>query len=676
MKSLHFTLVWTPACAGLSLLTPDHLRKYLTVLLVAVILIYSAIAKAALYGIVSEGTDVGQLVTIDPATGNTALVGDTGLTQPFGLAYNPSTGLLYTINNIVVGMDQVYSIDTETGAAMALSSPALVSDPLALAYSARDDYFYTSEPEFDSGSKIVRLDSLTGTRVGLVVGFVSRPNLQALAVRDSDYALFGAGGSAPGESIFRIPILGGAPGRDIETDIHPTGRVINALSFSADDTLYASDGDNLVTIDPADGSVTTIGPFLGADGTVGGLAFVPDSDGAADVWIKDCRDDMGNPISHPAPCAEYWTSTDIWIDNDDNWEIDAPLVGVDNHVKAFVRNRGGSIARDVEVAFYYRDNATGLIFPDGANLIGMDTVTVSPDTTAVASVIWEDLPPPPDTGGHWCIGVVLNHPEDSVSSPTVQPWEDNNIGIANLWFIAARAGHSMPLPFYAGSGGQPGFGLTPWPREFRLDVIDRLPEGWAWGMEGINAGENFTLKLGEQRKTVLTVIPSDVAVAHSGGYVEVQQVDLDTGRIVGGVRYDLYEDHRPPARVEKVTGILSNGKALLSWQPVISEAETGLRERVAYYQVFRDGKALTKVVRDTDPHQPGIQWADSETPEQTAVYTIQAVDEGGNAAALSDEIIVVVPEQRGLFNWLTLILLILLGVVIYFLVKQYDKNRA
>jgi hypothetical protein len=331
-----------------------------------------------------------------------------------------------------------------------------------------------------------------------------------------------------------------------------------------------------------------------------------------------------------------------------------------------VRNRQTGTAQNVSVKFYYRDNTTGLVFPDGANFIGEATVTVPPNGVALASVLWSNLPSPPSTGGHWCIGVVLNHPNDPAITPAVIPPDDNNVGIANIWFIAGRAGEHVALSFKAGTGGKGGFGLRPWPRDFTLQVDDRLPAGWTWTLTGVQANQPFSMRLGEEREVQLQVSPPANAAPHSGGTLAVRQVDVATGRVFGGVQYNLYEDHHPPEAVGLLHVSLVDGSAVLSWDAVTREAETNLAERVAYYDVLRDGNPVARVVRDADPSQPGIQWTDPHPVSGTAIYTLRAVDEGGNISTLSPAATVTFKPFK-LFHWLTWLLLILILILLILL---------
>lgn len=638
-------------------------RMWVLPFVVAVICVLSLEGQQpTLYGVISQNPNQGFLITVNTTTGAATLIGNTGLTMPSGLTFDTKTGTLLAIDGY--GGGRVSAIDVNSGVATPLQAPGTVPLPGDVAYRFVDDRLYTCMPGVNTCT-LYQLDPATGANLG-DVGVINKGPIGGLAVRPSDGVLFGSGfGNMTQNWFFTISTTPGPP--PLETNVGQTSQMITALAFHPNGTLYASDATHLLTINPATGVATQIGSFGTNIGFVAGLAFatVPVA-GPVDVWIKDCAADDGTVPSAPQHCPEWYKSTDIWIDNNDDMIIDSPVVGADNTLKAVVRNRQSGTAQNVSVKFYYRDNTTGLVFPDGASFIGQTSVTVPPNGIAVASVVWHNLPAPPATGGHWCIGVVLDHPNDPSIVPAVIPPNDNNVGIANIWFIASRAGEQVVLSFGAGSGGKGGFGLEPWPRDFVLKVDDRLPHGWTWTFEGIQADQPFSLKRGEERPVRLQIRPPTDAAAHSGGSFAVRQVDVTTGRVFGGVHFDLYEDHRPPEAVRALGVNLVDGKAVLTWDPVLQEAETGLPERVAYYEVLRGGAAVAKVVRDADPYRPGIQWIDPRPVRGSVKYTVRVVDEGGNVSTLSP--VAAVTPSFELLNWLTWLLLILIALLLFIVV--------
>ncbi len=530
----------------------------------------------------------------------------------------------------------------------------------AMTYRYVDDLLYQME-SYPSSSFISRWDA-SGNWIddlGFLEGITA---IQGLAVQPSDGTLYGAGFNSFNENfLFIIPTTDAVSTLITVMEVGPTSRNILALSFLPDGTLMGSDGANLLQINPSTGYVSTIGPFGFSD--ILGIAAASDLTSASpDVWLKDCLADIGDVPSVPEPpCQVAFKSPDIWIDNNQDMILDEPVYGEINKLKARIRNRGNGVAENVSVKFYYRNNSTGLHFPEGAIDIGEDIVTVPPNGQALASVDW-DIPVPPTEGGHWCIGVVLDHADDPIPIPAPSTKDHNNIAMANIWHLVARAGEEEYMSFVLGTGGSGGWGLTPWPRDFILEVDVNLPVGWNWELENITADDTITLKLGEEREVKLKVHAPDNAASHSGGSIELRQVDIATQQVVGGLSYNLYEDHFPPEPVQEPNASIEDGYVLLSWEEVRKESETGLRERISYYEILRDRKVVAKAVVDQDPTKPGYQWKDSTRLYGSADYSIRAVDLGGNVSEVSQEVKITTPFK--LFNWLTWLLLILLIILL------------
>lgn len=642
-----------------------------SVFIMMVIIVPCMAEDPVLYGIVRYGDiiDAGYLISIDLSTGDATPIDRTTVSWPGGLAYSRNTGILYAVDALG---GQVSIINPNDGSTTDLPFSTGIFGPEALAHRYVDNLLYTTST--DPIPNLYKIDAASGVNLE-VVGSVGAGGVDGLSVRPSDGVLFGAGTDGVDEILFTLSIEPG-PFPTIRNYIGDTGRVVRALAFHPDGTLYATDGEFLFTLDPATGGVIEeIGAF-GADiGHVTGLAVAtPYTPGPVDVWIKDCSDDDGTVPSSDL-CPQWWTSTDIWIDNDNDMEIDAPVVGEDNILKALVRNRESGTTSDVGVKFYYRDNTTGLTFPDGADFIDEDIVTIPPNGIALASVVWEDLPAPPSTDGHWCIGVVLDHSDDHNILPAVLPPNDNNVGIANLWFIAGRSGEDVTLDFNVGSSSKSGYNLKPWPRDFIIRVIDELPDGWGWTLEGIAADEPITFRLGEIRAVKLKVQVADDAPPHEGGAVKVQQVDVLTGKIVGGVEYNLYEDHMPPEAVQTVKGSVIDNKVELTWQPVLKEFETKLKERVSYYEILRDGKPTAKALRDENRFKTGIQWTDTETACGKSTYAVRVVDEGGNISEASPDVMLTVPCDNSVFNRITLLLTFLILILLVLLIICHRRKK-
>ncbi len=645
-------------------------------LLLTALFVLSVSAESSaqtLYGIVGAGPDSGKLVTINTSTGGTTDVGNIGISpadgSPNGMAYGSNSGLLYVTTYGIGNSGKIFTVDPST-AASAPFGDAFALSSTAIAYRYVDDLLYRLDQS--TASLIISRWDAAGNWVD-DLGFLQDViAIQGLSVRPSDGTLFGAGyNSLNQDALFTIPTTGDPFTVVPVTQVGLTGNNILALAFWPNGVLLGSNGSNLIRIDVSTGSVQTFGAF--GTGPIVGLAVVADfTPGPVDVWMKDCLEDVGDIPSVPEPpCTVAFKSPDIWIDNNQDMILDGPVYGEENNLMARIRNRESGVAEQVTVGFYYRDNTTGLHFPEGATPIGEDVVTVPPNGQALASVRW-NIPEPPTTGGHWCIGVVVDHPSDPLPSPAPSTKDHNNIAMANMWYIAGREGEAELMSFSLSTGGSWGFGLRPWPREFTLEVDVELPAGWNWELEGAPVGEPFTLKLGEEREVKLVVQVAEGAPPHSGGSVEVRQVDVATHQVVGGLIYNLYEDHFPPEPVRQPRANLVDGYTLLSWAEVRKEAKTGLRERVTYYEVLRDGEAVAKVVLDGDPHRPGYQWKDPDPVKGTVTYAIRVADEGGNVSEASPRVKVEGPQGPG--KWLTWLLLLVIGVLLVLVIWRRSAS--
>jgi len=390
---------------------------------------------------------------------------------------------------------------------------------------------------------------------------------------------------------------------------------------------------------------------------------------SVDAWIRDCNADIGEVPSNTV-CPQWFTSPDIFIDNNLNGILDAPLYGEDNTLRAVVHNRGSEFAENVNVDLYYRNNTTGLVFPDGADLIGSSVVNIPPNSSALVSVPWVNLPAAP-SNGHWCIGAVLNHANDLAITPAVIPYEDNNVGIANIWYIAGRAGERMDVSFSAATGNKSGFGFTSWPRDFILRVKQDVP-GWTTTFEGAAADSPFALQLGEEKKITVSIDIPEGVKPHTTGVIKVEQVDVKTGKVVGGVMYNIYEDHQPPKPIDKIAAMVGEGSVILTWEPALIEEKTGLEDKVAYYEIFKNGRPYKKFIRDEDPFAYGIQWIDRNLSGDKLTYTVRVVDEGGNISTTSPDVVVTLHNEKALFNWLhwLLLILLLLFIVLYIMNRR------
>lgn len=169
------------------------------------------------------------LMRVDPSTGASQLIGSTGLTAIVegDLARDPTTGQLYGCYNLMSGRRQLFTVDSETGAATSIPG-SLSGDPSTLAFS--------------SGGTLYGIDTSLGELLS-----IDKTSGAILDYKSLNVAL----GSTAGMAV--DPLTG---------------------------VFYVADGesngtDTLYTLNPATGVLTAVGPLGLTDG-LAGLTFVPE----------------------------------------------------------------------------------------------------------------------------------------------------------------------------------------------------------------------------------------------------------------------------------------------------------------------------------------------------------------------------------------------------------------
>jgi hypothetical protein len=221
----------------------------------------SGTAHARLYAVSGAGGASSTLYELDPADGSViATIGATGVSHVTGIACHPQTGVMYAVRN---DPDQLLTIDTSTGLATVVGpTAAQIPD---IAFDSSGTLYAWSE----SGDDLVTIDLLTGA--ASVVGECSCSTARTGLAFDSADDLYMSAGSS-------IALMDAAIGT-ITSSVPLSASTQNMLAFDASDALYGGQrtgsGFTLVTIDPATGTVTTVGSNLLAD--ISGIAFCNDA---------------------------------------------------------------------------------------------------------------------------------------------------------------------------------------------------------------------------------------------------------------------------------------------------------------------------------------------------------------------------------------------------------------
>jgi len=140
-----------------------------------------------------------------------------------------------------------------------------------------------------------------------------------------------------------------------------------------------------------------------------------------------------------------WTTTDIWVDNNDDGTPDDPVANTNNHLYARIRNIGGQAAGNAEIKFYYADVGTVGISgfdPDNDYFVPVIGPSGSSQDTMVGVVNW-NVPTP--TTDHWCvgIGIVAPNPPNAVEANRT-----NNKAFRNFFNIIVTYSQVYTFKFY------------------------------------------------------------------------------------------------------------------------------------------------------------------------------------------------------------------------------------
>ena len=365
----------------------------------------------------------------------------------------------------------------------------------------------------------------------------------------------------------------------------------------------------------------------------------------ADIWIKDCNADNGMVPSN-AICGGYvCAGPDIWIDNNSDGIMDAPVVGAVNRLYIRGRNLGPATANNVTASLYYRDCSTGLNFPTGAFSIGSIPLPAIPAGGALFNwVPWTVPSPPAGSSGHWCIGGIVTAPYD----PQTNEWSplDNNVCFVNIWALYGRAGSPIPP-----KGIQPieaEFLLrNPFddPGAFVFDADIDLPADWIveFFREGIQIDLPYTIDLGPFEEVIVNmmVTPPEDAEQGDGGTIIAKQYFMDgypdPEAIVGDITFPVTVDLYAPEAITDLSVTSDEGVVLLSWTPVENDV-TGNPDKIACYNVYK-GDSLNfepspdnragRVAFDQDETKPGFQWYDLAPGKADHYYIVRVEDEAG-----------------------------------------------
>jgi hypothetical protein len=252
------------------------------------------------------GTDAfnGNLISVNPLTGSATVIGPLGVSSIPSLAADLSTGIIYAGRG--GGIPDIFTVNPATGAATLLGDTGLGLAAVAAMDVGPTGTLYAAVNIAGAGGTgadhLAIIDKATGaativgpfgTCTGVTIpstgaGSCTIEGMEGIAF-DSTGTLWGSHrvGAAGAPGLYRINAATGAAtfvapivdalGRS------PSGGVVS-LQFGCTGTLYggtafpiapATDGGNLITIDPATGGFSTVGKAV-PDASLGALAFESD----------------------------------------------------------------------------------------------------------------------------------------------------------------------------------------------------------------------------------------------------------------------------------------------------------------------------------------------------------------------------------------------------------------
>ncbi|HMP03136.1 MAG TPA: hypothetical protein PKD86_00455 [Gemmatales bacterium] len=205
------------------------MKRLLAACLLALALLLGSTVPASaqtLYGVTGAGGASSSLYTIDLTTGAATLVGPTGFSHVTGLAFDPTTGVLYGHISALFG-----------------------STPL---------------------TQLITINPLTG--VGTLVGHsgLQSPDMSFRA----DGTLFAWGEETDFNPFFdRLYTVDVGTGAATLVGTSSTASFRTGMAFATDGTLFLKSNLALFTLNPADGSSTSVGTITGVSTLHNALAF-------------------------------------------------------------------------------------------------------------------------------------------------------------------------------------------------------------------------------------------------------------------------------------------------------------------------------------------------------------------------------------------------------------------
>lgn len=377
--------------------------------------------------------------------------------------------------------------------------------------------------------------------------------------------------------------------------------------------------------------------------------------GVSGLGVDLCiRDYTGDVCAENTSAQRWWTSPDIWIDNDGDGVEDAPDFGATNRFYVRVHNNGVDSPSGVDVTLYYGDPGIGALV--AGNMIQLASTKIPQIDGLSEQIATMDVDLAVPSQGDFCYAAVVSHPADFVNLATF-PYEDNNIAIRNIQQFPQQS--TVPEPF----GSSTSFfdqrdmiviNNNPFAASCSLEIIvdppplTYVPSHWAYDFSP------FAFRLGPGGKDTVHVYVSSSTPAHGDSVVLSLRADcMELGDDIGGDVMKWYIDDLPPTPplpgaaylyVDKQgDGDFGKKAVMLEWQHSGNDIGSN-PERVKRWEIHRASiptfvpSAMTlqaTIQKDEMPDDAGWHVFLDAPPSLPQYYKIYAVDWANNVSVAS-----------------------------------------
>jgi hypothetical protein len=455
-----------------------------------------------------------------------------------------------------------------------------------------------------------------------------------------------------------LDIEGGSGNRGDAGDVWCLGTEDTFFPFSTPDSRAY--GDDVTGV-----WVTDIGSCAGNADRIVCAEYRVGVQSPVDLCVNDCVNDDCNNV---ALCEQWWGSPDIWIDNNEDGLSDLPAAGIENKVWFRFENLGPDDATGVEVALHITPGTMGIEWPEDASwTIGTKTIPLIAAGETYTDYFVFVYPELFDLVGHYCMGLVLDHPNDPVASEVASM--SNNIAQINHQVFVQRALGSSAAPcqffsrrskIYLRDGAGAAGGVT------RAEVRIGSPPNFddeiippTWVVQILPGTGPYTLSPGETDSIEVRVASVNAAHGQSA-HIPLTLWNILTNTAIDGVVIDVTLDCVAPgspvftqAQWRAPAGdALPDPAIRVEWGQVFYDISND-EEILDHYEVYRSDDQggvetlVGEVAIDDEPGEPLHQWYDKSVNQADCpiayTYRVRAIDAAGNVGEFSSPGTVICP---------------------------------